>query len=182
MLSEFETSMSDYRCQFHCPEKYKSILMEIFWHDFSERFYPEKWLLSFRDELQKDFHWPWLEECRKYFRKEGAIPDLWERNKISLDGEVPVHVQLSALSRTITAVYYARKKYRNLVSILTGLEWQDVLIPSGPAASTVDAKIAEERNPTLRYDLLNKGYLSAPPYYPYDHCHIRLKKIKKTPS
>ena len=182
MASEFETAISDYRCQFHCSDKYKSILLEIFWHDFSEQFYPSKWLLSFRDELQKEFHWPWLEECRQRFRKDQIIPDAWERNGILLEGELPIQCQLEALSRTITAVSFGRKKYSKLVDILTTLDWEDVFIPSGPMASIVDAKLAKEKNPTLKYDLLNNGYLSSPPYYPYDHCYIRMKRNKVTPK
>jgi hypothetical protein len=182
MISEFETAMSDYRCQFHCLEKYKPILMEIFWHDFSEKFYPKEWLLSFRDELQDEFHWPWLEECRARFREDGIVPTLWEDNGLSLAGKIPVQFQLKALSRTITSVSYGRKKYSDLVKFLTDLDWRDIFIPSGPTASILDSKIAEEKNPTLKHDILTKGYLSAPPYYPYDTCHISLKRNKKISS
>ena len=179
MISEFETAMSDYRCQFHCQDKYKSVLIEIFWHDFSEQFYPTQWLLTFRDELQNEFHWPWLEEWRKKFRKDGKSPDLWESNGLTLIGEIPVQFQLAALSRTITSVSFGRKKYIDLVKLLTDLDYKDVFIPLGPTASEISEKIALEKNPTLKHDLLNNGYLSAPPYYPYDNTYISLKRGKR---
>lgn len=179
MDNDFNAALNDFRCDFKCSSKYKEILYEILWHNFSEQSYPKHWLLSFYKELELEFEWSWFDELLYEFRSNGFFPDTWERCDIPKEGPVSLASKLSCLQRSITSISFSNVKLKNYLNILNDCAWEEPYIPTGPSCSTYNRWIAEKRNPTLKDDILEKGLAACPPYYPYDHSHIRFRNILK---